>query len=179
MNFFRPILLLSLLIAFAPASAAQKFFLFEQPRPFKHPIKLPGGALQLLRGEIKDIRGCGVNQSTDISRWFIASRISLGGRRRAYIARSHENCLNGVDNDWFWIVLKTGRGYRLLLHGGTISLAVRNTRTHGFPDIETNAATAEGNYTDTYKFDGTAYKAQKCTHTSWRTGKPELIPCPT
>jgi hypothetical protein len=179
MNSSRAILLFVLLLLAAPLSVAQKHFFFEQRRPFKHPVKLPGGALQLLRREIKGMRGCGVNQSTNIASWFKASRIDLGANRRAFIVRSYQDCLNGVDNDWFWIVLKTPRGYQLLLHGGTISLTVRTARTRGFPDIETNAATAEGNYTDIYEFDGAVYKAHTCTHTSFSTGKPERVSCRT
>jgi hypothetical protein len=179
MNTTRPILFCVLLLLAAPSSVAQKHFFFEQPRPFKHPVNLPSGALQLLRREIEGMRGCSVSQSTNIAPWFKASRIDLGANRRAYVVRSYEDCLNGVDNDWFWIVLNTPRRYQLLLHSGTISLTVRTARTLGFPDIETNAATAEGNYTNIYKFNGTVYKAHTCTHTSFSTGKPERVPCRT
>ena len=179
MNPFRAIVLLGLLLVPAPMASAQKFFMFEQPKPFKHPVKLPRGALQLLRAEIAHLRGCGVNDSTDISKWFIASRITLGANRRAYIARSHEDCLNGVDNDWYWIILKSRSSYRLLLHGGSVSLTVHNRRTRGFPDLEANTGTGAGMYTDIYKFDGTVYKLHSCWFTNWSTQKRERSPCST
>jgi hypothetical protein len=89
--------------------------------------------------------------------------------------------LNGVDNDWFWIFLKTGRGYRLVLTGGTISLTVRKSRTRGLRDIETNAATAQANYTDIYKFDDSVYKATTCLQTDFFPAgqKPKPVPCRT
>lgn len=171
------ILLLGLILASGSICVAQKHFMFEQRRPFKHPVKLPTGALQLLRHEISDKRGCSLNETTDISRWFIASRIDLGANRLAYIARSYEDCLNGVDNDWFWIILKTRRGYRLLLYNGTISLTVRRTRTRGFPDIESNIGTGAGMYTDIYKFDGTVYRVDSCWFTDGLTNKRRRSPC--
>ena len=179
MNSFRAIVLFGLLLVPVQSSPAQKFFMFEQPKPFKHQVKLPSGALQILRQEAANKRGCAVNQSTDFSKWFIASRISLGANRRAYIARSHEDCLNGVDNDWFWIILNTRSGYRLLLHGGTVSLTVHNRRTRGFPDLEANTGTGAGMYTDMYKFDGTVYKLDSCWFTNWSTKKRERSPCGT
>jgi len=179
MHSSRVILLLVFLLLAQTASIGQRHFFFEQQRPFRHPVELPRAALEVLKREVQSERRCGLDQSTDISSWFKASRIDLGARRRAFIVRSYQDCLNGVDNDWFWILLKTQREYRLLLRGGTISLSVRDASTRGFPDIETNAATAEGNYTDLYKFDGTVYKAHRCTHTSFSTGKPEIVACRT
>ena len=176
MNRFRAIIVIGLLLAAVQISPAQKFFLFEQPKPFKHPVQLPPGALQVLRREISTRRGCNLTESSNISKWFIASRISLGANRRAYIARSYKNCLNGADNDWFWIVLRTRAGYRLLLHGGSVSLTVHNRRTRGFPDLEANTGTGAGMYADVYKFDGTVYKLDSCWFTDSSTKKRRPSP---
>ena len=178
MNSFRANLLLVFLFLAAGSSFAQTHFLFEEPEPFKHPVQLPSGAAELLRREMEGTRGC-VNQSADIVQSLKAARIDLGGNRVAFIARSAEDCLNGPDNDWFWIVLQTPHGYKLLLRGGTIAVTVRTERTRGFPDIETNAASPEGVYREVYKFDGSVYEAYLCTHTGFSTLKPERVTCRT
>ncbi len=95
------------------------------------------------------------------------------------VLKSGKECLNGVDNDWFWIFHKTGGEYRLALTGSAITVSVLKTRTHGLRDIETNAATANTNYSDIYKFSGSVYKARRCTEASPVTAKPKRVPCRT
>ena len=174
------ILLLALILLSAVTSVAQTHFYLDEP--FKHPAKIPNGLVPLLRDEIKQMcRGESVNQSTDVKSWFSASQINLGHRRSAFILKSGKYCLTGVDNDWFWIFLRIRRGYRLVLTGGTISLDVLKSTTRGLRDIETNAATAQTNYTNIYKFDGARYKARICSETAFfPTGqKPKRVPCRT
>lgn len=173
----KPILLLTFILLIALPSVAQRHFFFEQPKPFKHPIKLPTGVLRVLRQEIERAHRCQLDQSTNISRWFVASRIDLGAGRQAFIARSYEDCLNGADNDWFWIILKTLRGYRLVLFEGTISVDVLKSKSHGLHDIETNVATARTNYIKSYRFNGSVYKAHICTEATPVDAKPERVPC--
>ncbi len=97
------------------------------------------------------------------------------------ILKSGKHCLTGVDNNWFWIFLKTGPGYHRVLTGGTISLGVLNSKTRGLRDIETGAATAQTNYTNIYKFDGVRYKARICLETKFypEGQKPNRVPCRT
>lgn len=146
------------IISFATPLAAQRSFVFEEPNPFKHPVKIPSAVLPVMRREIEGQRGGHLNESTNLANWFFGSRIDLGTNRRAFILRSHENFLNGADNDWFWIVLKTSRRYRMVLFAGTISVYARNAKTHGLRDIETNMATAAIAFRNIYKFNGTVYK---------------------
>ena len=167
------------LIIFSASSLAaqQRFFFFEEPKPFKHPAKLPRAVLQVMRHEIVNRRGCNVNQSTNLSPWFFGSRINLAPRRRAYILRSHQDCLNGADNDWVWIVLKTSRGYRMVLFDGTISVHVRNSKSHGLRVIETNMATAAIAFRDVFKFDGSVYKRTQCFEAMPVEAKLKPVPC--
>jgi hypothetical protein len=74
----------------SPLVAQQRFFFFEEPKPFKHPVKIPTAALQVMRHEIENRRGCNVNQATNLSGWFFGSRIDLAPSRRAFILRSHQ-----------------------------------------------------------------------------------------
>ncbi len=165
-----------LLCLTAASASAQRHFFFDQPESFRHPVKLPREVLPLLRREVDAIAGCNEKPSKEAPS-FTASRINLGANRPGIIVRVFEDCSHSADNFWFWILLKTRRGYRSLLRAGTVSVTVRNARAHGFPNIETNAATAEGNYTNVYKFDGSVYKVDMCTHTSFATRKTERVTC--
>ncbi len=159
------------------STPAQKHFFFDQPEPFKRQINLPADVVQLLRHEIAGVPGCNEKPSSQISPSFIGSRINLGAHRQTFIALAYDDCGHSADRFWFWILLKTAGRYRILLRAGTDSVHVRNARTHRFPDLETNVATAADNYTNIYKFDGTAYKVDMCTRTSFATRKTERVPC--
>jgi len=162
---------------FATPLAAQRSFFFEEPNPFKHPVTIPSAVLQVMRLEIEGSRGGHLNESINLADWFFASRIDLGSNRRAFILRSHEDSLNGADNDWFWIVLKTSRGYRMVLFAGTISVYARNSKTHGLRDIETNMATAAIAFRNVYKFNDTAYKLTDCFEAVPVEAKLKRVPC--
>jgi hypothetical protein len=176
-NFSKSILLLILVFVSATSVVAQRHFYFDEP--FKQPVKIPAGVLGLVRQEIERAHMCRLTRTTKVSSWFSASRIDLSPRHTSIILKSVEGCLNGVDNDWFWIFLKTERGYRLVLTGGSISLDVLKNQSRGLRDIETNAATARTNYTNIYRFDGSVYKMSTCTEASPVGAKPEVVPCRT
>ncbi len=178
MNLSRVVLLIVLLPPMGGAAMAQKHFFFDQPETFKRTVKLPNTAVMLLTRELQTVPGCDERPSS-VTPTFEAWRINLGANRRALIALADEDCSHGADRFRFWILFKTRRGYRSLLRAGSESLTVRKTRTHGFPDIETNSATAEGSYTNIYEFDGTVYKFVRCTHTAFATRKTDLVPCRT
>jgi hypothetical protein len=171
------LLLVSILLS-AVSSAAQTHFYLDEP--FKHPANIPNNLMPLLREEIKKAcPGETVNHETDVSSWFSASKINVNAHRPAFILTSSKHCLTGADNDWFWIFLKTSRGYRLVLKGGTISLDVLRTRTHGLRDIETNIAAGPTNYRNIYKFNGSVYKARRCMESTPIEARPKPVPCRT
>ena len=176
MNFLHSVVLLAFLFLTAGSSSAQTHFLFEDPEPFKNPVQLPTGAVELLQREMHAASYC-PNQTAVPAQSLRASRIDLGRDRLAFIVRSSDDCFNGADNDRFSIVLHTTHGYELLLQGGTVAVTVRTERTHGFPEIETNAASPEGIYRELYKYDGSVYNASSCTRTSFSTSKPERVTC--
>ena len=172
----KPILLIVLILLPAVSSAGQTHFYLDEP--FKHPAEIPDGLMPLLRREIR--KACGgetVNRDIDVRSWFTASRIDVSGHRPAFILASGKTCLTGADNDWFWIFLKTPRGYRLVLHGGTISLDVLRGGAHGLRDIETNVAAGPTNYKTIYKFNGSVYKARRCMESTPVEAKPKRAPC--
>ncbi len=178
MTLAKLILLLVLILLSAVTSVAQSNFYLDEP--FKPQAKIPNDLVPLLRDEIKQMcPSASVDQNTDMTSWFSASKINLGHRRSAFILKSGKSCLTGADNKWFWIFLRTTRGYQLVLTGGTISLWVLKSTARGLRDIETSAATARTKYNNIYKFDGARYKARVCSETEfYPTGqKPRRVPC--
>ena len=183
MNYLRAILLLISFFLTAAPSFSQTHFLFEDPEPFKNPVQLPTGAVELLQRDMHAASYC-PNETTVPAQSLRASQIDLGSGRLAFIVRSLHDCFNGPDHDRFWIVLQTPHAYELVLQGGTVEVTVRREHTHGFPDIETSAASAEGIYTEIYKFNGSTYNASLCTRTILSTSvrgpsKPERVTCRT
>ena len=177
MRFPSPILLLgSILLLGVPLMAQRHFYLEER---FKHQVKIPHDVLRSMRQEIERKYMCGIDKSTNISSWFSASRVDLGARETALILASDQGCLNGADNDWFWIFLKRQKRFRLALTGGTLSLDVARSKSFGLRNIETNVATANTNYTNIYKFNGSAYKARICSETALfpDNQKPKRVSC--
>jgi len=172
----RPILFITIFLLLAAPSAAQTHFYLDEP--FKRPAKIPDGLVPLLRNEIKSVcQGDAVFQATDSRSLFTASKITLNGSHGGFILKSGHHCLTGVDNDWFWVFLRTARDYRLVLTGGTISVDVLATKSRGLRDIETNGATARTNYKDLYKFNGTVYKTHRCWQSTPVEAKPQRVPC--
>ena len=180
------VLLLSILL-FALPSTPQRissarigdthFYLDE---PFKRPARIPKEVVRLLLEEIEKGQLCGreeISRGTEIESWFSASKINLNNHRHALILKSGKECLTGVDNDWFWIFLKTRRGYRLVLTGSTIIVDVLRTGTHDLRDIETSVATANTNYSNIYGFNGLVYRARRCREASPVESRPKSVPC--
>jgi hypothetical protein len=156
---------------------AQRHFYLEER--FKHQVKIPRDVLRLMRQEIERKHLCTIEQSTDISSWFSASRIDVAEGGNALILASDQMCLNGADNNWFWIFLRRQKRYRMVLTGGTLSIDVLRSTSFGLRNIETNVATANTNYTNIYKFNGSAYKPRICSETAMfpDNQKPKHLPC--
>ena len=171
----RPILFITVILLLAAPSAAQTHFYLDEP--FKRLAKIPDGLLPLLRDEVASTcRGDAAFQASDVRSLFSASRITLN-HNPAFILKSGHHCLTGADNDWFWVYLRTRKGFRKVLTGGTISVDVLRTKTHGLRDIETNGATARTNYGRIYKFNGSIYNAVRCTESTPVEAKPKGVPC--
>lgn len=172
----KSILLLTLFLLFAAPSAAQTHFYLDEP--FSRPAKIPEALVPLLRNEIKSACQRDAQfQAMDPRSVFTASKITLNNPRGSLILKSGHHCLTGVDNDWFWVFLRTQKGYRKILTGGTISVDVLRAKTRGLRDIETNGATARTNYGRIYKFDGSIYKAVRCTESTPVQARPQRVPC--
>jgi hypothetical protein len=173
----KALLTLAFLILLNSSLAAQTSFNLDEP--FKHTANIPKALLPLLATEIKSTcKNDAAFQASDVRSLFVASRITLN-HRPAFILKSGHHCLTGGDNDFFWVYVSTRRRYRLVLTGGTISLGVRRTRTHGLRDIATSVCTGAYCFAKTYKFDGSTYSARICEEAELRDRPPKYhrVPC--
>jgi|SoiMethySBSTD1v2_1073268.scaffolds.fasta_scaffold103425_4 hypothetical protein len=172
------LLVTSILLWYGP-SPGQTSFYFDEP--FKRPVKLPDAMAPLLRDVVNEssCRGQVTTENADLRSWFVGSRITLNRDRLAFIVRSsgERHCLTGTDNVWFWVFLKTAKGYRKVLSGGTLLVDVLKSSSHGLHDIETNVATARTSYRNFYRFDGTAYQMRKCMESTPVGAKHVRVPC--
>jgi hypothetical protein len=173
----KPILLLISVLLIAQPLVAQRHFYLEER--FKNQVKIPSDVLGLMRQEIERKRMCRIDDQTNISSWFSASRIDLGAGETALILASDQMCLNGADNNWFWVFLRRQNHYRMVLTGGTLSVDVLRSTNSGLHNIETNVATANTNYTNVYKFNGQAYRARICLEMALfpDNQKPKRVSC--
>jgi hypothetical protein len=176
-RFSKPILLIGLILLSGLPLMAQRHFYLEDRFNFK--AKIPRDVSNLLLQEIKRRHLCCLNGLSDISPWFSAARIDLGGPGSALILASDHGCLNGADNNWFWVFLKRQKRYRMVLTGGTLSVDVVRSTSFGLHNIETNVATANTLYTNVYKFNGSVYKPRMCSETAIfpDNQKPKRLPC--
>ena len=76
-----------------------------------------------------------------------------------------------------WVLLKASRGYRMVLFDGRISVKVRNSKSHGLRDIETNAATAAIAFQVVFKFDASVYTRTQCFEAMPVEAKLKSAPC--
>jgi len=165
-----------LLAVMGGLAMAQKNFDFFRPETFKHRVTVPRRVVPLVTRDLRTKPGCDEKASPERPT-FEAWRINLGAHRRALLVRGYSDCLHWANRFWFFVVLKSSAGYRLVLHGGSESLIVRNTITHRFPDLETASSTAAGIWRDLYKFNGQVYRADLCTFTNAGTRKSESVAC--
>jgi len=154
----------------------QRHFYLEDRSNFK--AKIPRDVSNLLLQEIKRRHLCRLNGLSDISPLFSAAHIDLGPASGLILA-SDQGCLNGADNDRFWVFLKRKKRYRMVLTGGTVSVDVVLPTSFGLHNIEPNVAKATTIYTNVYKFNGSVYKPHMCSETTMFPDKqkPKRISC--
>jgi hypothetical protein len=88
----------------------------------------------------------------------------------------------------FWVLLRQGTGYEILLRGEAQTFTVQRARTNGFSDIVLSRhGSAFESEAREFKFDGKAYRESACYDVLWsspgsdgeehRLPKPRFTPC--
>ena len=129
-----------------------------------HPIPIPKDVLQVLRSNERNQRLLAKGQTPDEipASWFVASEINLKDDNMSdLIVMAAAPRLLGANIVPFWIFRGTTQGHELVLTVSALSLEVLDTKTNGYRDIRTGAATAKSGYRIIFRFDGKVYRGQK------------------
>lgn len=134
---------------------------FDAEEAIRNPTSVSEDVLQILRRDERNQTCLAANESPSnipVS-WFVASEINLNHDGLTDLVVTAANpCLFGANINPFWIFHGTPRGQQLALSVSALSLEVLNTRTKGFRDIRTTAATAKEVLITIYSFDGGEYR---------------------
>lgn len=126
----------------------------------ERPVKLPGGALELLKKNER-VQSCLSERKSElpISSWFEASEIHLNDDGRVdLIVVPRNGCLFGANVIPFWVLLNSKQGYRIALQAQALHLEVQDTRTRGHLDITTSAVIRARDVAAVkYKYNGERY----------------------
>lgn len=141
--------------------------------PVVRPVHLPEDALKVMR-QNKTVLDCLEDEQSkdDIPEtWFIASEVHLSDSDEVGLVvmpRASEGspggaCLLNAHTMPFWILLKSGRAYTIVLEDNVLVLRVLSTVSHGHRDIETTAINLNETTKWLYGFDGEKYIVNKKT----------------
>ena len=145
-----------------PRSREQSKFGVEEE--IERPVSLPEDVLEVLRRDERNRQSLSQGQSpNDIpASWFVASEVRLkDDDLRDLIVTAADPRLLGANLAPFWIFRNTPQGHKLALRVSALDLMVLNTRTEGYRDIRTRAATANRVRTTLFRFDGSNYRARR------------------
>jgi hypothetical protein len=137
---------------------------FESETKIERPVPVPDDVLRILRQDKRNQTCLGKRESLDKipASWFVASEIDLNYDQIPDLVVVAVNpCLFGANINPFWVFRKTDRGYEAALRVYALALELLKTRTNGFRDIRTSAATAVEVTTTTYTFDGRRYRPRR------------------
>ena len=106
--------------------------------------------------------------------WFTAAEVHLGPKNETDLVVMGLGISLGPYNAGFWVLRQTPQGYEIVLAVNTHDLALLDSSTNGFRDIETNLPTLNQSYRDIYKFDGYAYRKEPTAQENQSASGPQL-----
>jgi hypothetical protein len=150
-----------------PPAAEQLYFSEDDPAgALRNQEPLPAEVLKILlqQKEVRDgLRSASPAEQDNPAKLFRASRVHLSGLKETDWVVMGVGPMSGADNSWFWLVRSQEGGATVVCFAGGNSLLLRNSRTNGFRDVESDwSSAAETEITD-YHFDGTQYREWKTT----------------
>ncbi len=89
--------------------------------------------------------------------WFSASGIHLHHHNQVDLIVLAEGPLRGANVTTFWVFCATDRGYVLALAASAHDLTLKNSRSHGYRDLEIASMTAVQISTVLFRFNGERY----------------------
>ncbi len=172
---------LVLVLAVASATPEQTFFYSEGA--IRRPVPIPQAVLEpLLKQRGGDVAQCLADKQLPESAtrsFFAASALDLNHDGHAdLVVTAGRYCLQGAHATPFWLFLKTPVGYALVFDSILDELEIQKTTTRGMRDIVTVAHTAISASYHLQKWDGSAYRADRCWSVHLPTGKRTDEKCP-
>jgi hypothetical protein len=133
---------------------------FSVESDFEHPVPLDEAAKETLANSpslAEDLKRKHLTPKDLPGRQFTASRIHLGDGIIGLVVMGPP-----ANNAPFWVLRRTGAGYRLVLDTIAAGLDILNTKTNGFRDIEAGSSTSVGSWASYgFQFDGRYYQLTK------------------
>jgi hypothetical protein len=165
------LLLASFLLIPANARIAQKTEAVEQTSfsmefPFEQSVPLSEAAKKALATDsgIADVMKDDQLSIGSIPKdWFTASEVHLGPKSETDLVVMGLRISLGPYSAGFWILRQTPQGYEIVLAVHTHNLALLDSSTNGFRDIETGLPTLGQSHSDIYRFDGHRYQMSPLT----------------
>lgn len=134
---------------------------FSMEFPFEHPVPLSEAAKRALATDrsVADVMKDDQLSIESIPKdWFSASEVHLGPKSETDLVIMGTGISLGPYSAGFWILRRTPQGYEVVLAVHTHSLALLDSSSSGFRDIETVLPTGGQSYVDKYRFDGHRYQ---------------------
>ncbi|HKF20966.1 MAG TPA: hypothetical protein VKE93_05325 [Candidatus Angelobacter sp.] len=128
------------------------------------PVTLPQDVVAIL-GKDEMVRNALENENVPAEKmplsWFSASAIHLSNSGKVDLVVAGNPPLAGANVTTFWVFRATPHGYELVLNAPAHDLAVMNTRSRGYRDIELISMTAVQMSSVLCRFDGARYTKYK------------------
>jgi hypothetical protein len=145
----------------APKKDAVEQTSFGMEFPFEQPVPLSESAKKALatdQGIAEVMKDDQLSIESIPKGWFTASEVHLGPKSETDLVVMGLGISLGPYSAGFWILRQTPQGYEIVLAVHTHNLALLDSSTNGFRDIETGLATGGESYIDKYRFDGHRYQ---------------------
>lgn len=151
-----------ILMQSAPEAVGEQSRFSAVDENVKRPVDLPPGVVAILakNAGVKDvIESLGLPPERLPLSWFLASEIHLSGRNEKDLVVVGTGAIMGANVTTFWIFRPRHGGFELLLDAApALELVIKDSRSHGYRDVELSAATAVTASTVLLKFDGRGYR---------------------
>lgn len=136
----------------------------EEDQPIERPVPLPDDVLRILQkdGRVQTCLEQGRSLDQIPADWFVAAEQNLNdGESSDLLIMANNSCLFGANVAPFWIFRGTLQGYRLVLDVPALTLRILDSRTNGYLDIETSAATTVEIAYAAFRSDGKEYRLHR------------------
>jgi hypothetical protein len=153
--------------ALGKAEKEQTSFDADPSRHIARPVRLPESVEQILAQDSEVVTCKNENPippGSSLASWFVASEIHLHGPDETDLVvlpvaeGTPLLCFHSAEGiGWFWVFRPVAAQYELVLKTAGLGLIIRDTRHHGYRDIQSGAAFGMHSSQTNYRFDNDKY----------------------